>query len=250
MTQGVYRTSRCPLKAIITESPFELELIKYLRAYKLRCVYEAISQLKKYDWSCCKAILIGSVPGYHRQSASSFSDWGIERLASVLRHHIPSCPSSSQLILQCSSLASSPEKWFNEICQSMCETKDGIRAAKVCVVYPTMKTATESYTGREHSGNFLRFERASYEKNHGWFDRYLHDWKSQDAGRQRLMPHIKTYTRVYQGTDGETRIAWYMLTSANLSRAAWGEYQKNKTQIYVKSFELGVLFCASLWVKQ
>jgi tyrosyl-DNA phosphodiesterase-1 len=93
----------------------------------------------------------------------------------------------------------------------------------------------------------LNFLIASYEKNHTWFDRYLYDWKSHDAGRQRLMPHIKTYTRLYQDTNGQSLIAWHLLTSANLSRAAWGDYQKNKTQIYVKSFELGVLFCPSLW---
>jgi hypothetical protein len=41
------------------------------------------------------------VPGYHRKSASAFSDWGIERLANVLRQNVKvpaSCP--SQLILQ------------------------------------------------------------------------------------------------------------------------------------------------------
>jgi tyrosyl-DNA phosphodiesterase-1 len=61
------------------------------------------------------------------------------------------------------------------------------------------------------------------------------------------MPHIKTYTRIYQDKNDKFFVAWHLLTSANLSRAAWGEYQKNKTQIYIKSFELGVLFCPSLW---
>lgn len=88
----------------------------------------------------------------------------------------------------------------------------------------------------------------SYDKNHIWFDRYLYDWKSEKAGRQYLMPHIKTYTRIYYDEDKKKNlIAWHLLTSANLSRAAWGEYQKNKTQMYIKSFELGVLFCPSLW---
>ncbi|KAG2198716.1 hypothetical protein INT47_005401, partial [Mucor saturninus] len=250
MTQGVYRTPRCPLKPTATtnESPFEQDLIKYLRAYKLRSVYEAIAKLRKYDFSSCKGILIGSVPGYHRQSASMFRDWGIERLATVLRQHVPSSPFHSELILQCSSLASSPQKWFLELCESMSQTKTNTGAApKIKVVYPTMDTASKSFTGREGSGDFLRFERGSYEKNHVWFDKYLCDWQSNDAGRQRLMPHIKTYTRIERGTDGTAVIAWHLLTSANLSRAAWGEYQKNKTQIYVKSFELGVLFCPSLW---
>lgn len=250
MTQGVYKTPRCPLKTTnMQESVFEQDLIKYLRAYKLYCVYETVAKLRKYDWSSCKGILIGSVPGYHRQSASVFQDWGIERLASVLRQHIPSSSIDSELILQCSSLASSPQKWFLELCESMSQTKKPIiQSPSIKVVYPTMDTASKSFTGREGSGEFLRFERSSYEKNHAWFDKYLYDWQSQDTGRQRLMPHIKTYTRIEKKMDGTNEIAWYLLTSANLSRAAWGEYQKNKTQIYVKSFELGVLFCSSLWV--
>lgn len=81
----------------------------------------------------------------------------------------------------------------------------------------------------------------------GWLDPHLYDWKSQDSGRESLMPHIKTYTRTYSDEDNRTLIAWHLLTSSNLSRAAWGEYQKDKTQMYIKSYELGVLFCPSLW---
>lgn len=80
-----------------------------------------------------------------------------------------------------------------------------------------------------------------------WLDKYLYDWKCHDEGRQNLMPHIKSYTRTYQDEQGRTLIAWHLLTSSNLSRAAWGEYQKNNTQIYIKSFELGVLFYPKLW---
>ncbi|KAI9243415.1 tyrosyl-DNA phosphodiesterase I [Helicostylum pulchrum] len=263
MTQGVYRTSRCPLKSMENRgiwgtligseysSPFEHELIKYLKEYQLRRVFNILIQLKLYDWSSCKAILVGSVPGRHR--GSSFKNWGIERLATVLRHNVDlpePCRSSSQLILQCSSMAYSPQKWFDSLCRNMSEStqNDGpVRTPKICVVYPTVETATESITGRYTSGDFLRFEEKSYVKNHTWFDSYLYDWKSQNAGRQHIMPHIKTYTRVYQDTDGKPSVVWHLLTSSNLSRAAWGEYQINETQLYIKSFELGVFFCPSLW---
>lgn len=109
------------------------------------------------------------------------------------------------------------------------------------------KKKKNSFTGREDSGGFLRFDKATYEKNHSWFDNYLYEWKSEVAGRQFMMPHIKTYTRIYQDKNDKTFIAWHVLTSANMSRAAWGEYQKNKTQIFIKSFELGVFFAPSIW---
>jgi tyrosyl-DNA phosphodiesterase-1 len=37
-------------------------------------------------------------------------------------------------------------------------------------------------------------------------------------------------------------LSWFVLTSANLSQAAWGVHEKGVKQIYVKSFEMGVLF--------
>lgn len=43
--------------------------------------------------------------------------------------------------------------------------------------------------------------------------------------RQRAMPHIKTFGR-YRHFPGEgTRLAWLLLTSHNLSKAAWGSLQ-------------------------
>lgn len=62
-----------------------------------------------------------------------------------------------------------------------------------------------------------------------------------------MMPHIKTYTRIYQDKNNKSFVAWHVLTSANMSRAAWGEYQKKRTQIYIKSFELGVFLAPNLW---
>lgn len=55
------------------------------------------------------------------------------------------------------------------------------------------------------------------------------------------MPHIKSYTRICK-TDNICE--WFLLTSANLSRAAWGEFQKNGSQLQIRSFELGVVYTA------
>lgn len=62
MTQGVYRSPRCPLKSdsrklnpdLSDSSLFEIDLIKYLCAYQLRPIFKVITQLKLYDWSSCK----------------------------------------------------------------------------------------------------------------------------------------------------------------------------------------------------
>ena len=89
----------------------------------------------------------------------------------------------------------------------------------------------------------LFFQLDVYEQSKSWLDAHLCKWISTESGRQKIMPHIKTYTRIY----GLNSIAWHLLTSANLSRAAWGEFQKGNTQLHIKSFELGVFLCPSLF---
>lgn len=52
------------------------------------------------------------------------------------------------------------------------------------------------------------------------------------------MPHIKTYCRI---SPDHKHLAWFLLTSANLSKAAWGN-SKTAGKNYVMSYEAGVLF--------
>ena len=48
-------------------------------------------------------------------------------------------------------------------------------------------------------------------------------------------------------TEIRTELEWFLLTSANLSQAAWGVLQKNNSTLYIKSYELGVLFIPTLF---
>ena len=50
------------------------------------------------------------------------------------------------------------------------------------------------------------------------------------------MPHIKTYTRVSPNLE---EIPWFILTSANLSKAAWGRCSKST---FILNYEAGVIF--------
>mmetsp|Transcript_4315 Transcript_4315/g.13024 ORF Transcript_4315/g.13024 Transcript_4315/m.13024 type:complete len:138 (+) Transcript_4315:1421-1834(+) len=58
------------------------------------------------------------------------------------------------------------------------------------------------------------------------------------------MPHIKTYVRY-----SASRIFFALLTSANLSGAAWGSLNKSG-RFMVRSYELGALFLPSLYVPE
>lgn len=57
------------------------------------------------------------------------------------------------------------------------------------------------------------------------------------------MPHIKSYCRI---SPCYTKLAWFLLTSANISKAAWGSLNKDMSS-YVRSYEAGVLFVPSFF---
>jgi tyrosyl-DNA phosphodiesterase-1 len=60
------------------------------------------------------------------------------------------------------------------------------------------------------------------------------------SGREKVPPHIKTFTR-HNGNDA----AWFLVTSSNLSKAAWGELQKSGSQMLIRNYEIGVLLLPS-----
>ncbi|KAK7418372.1 hypothetical protein QQX98_003992 [Neonectria punicea] len=59
----------------------------------------------------------------------------------------------------------------------------------------------------------------------------------QDGGRQRAAPHIKTYIRY----NNRNTIDWALLTSANLSKQAWGDAATANGEVRIASWEIGVM---------
>lgn len=70
-------------------------------------------------------------------------------------------------------------------------------------------------------------------------------WKFDSAGRTKAMPHIKSYTRI--SPDG-TKIPWFVLTSANLSKGAWGSTAKTGLSHFITNYEAGVVFMPKFMV--
>ncbi|KYM97378.1 putative tyrosyl-DNA phosphodiesterase [Cyphomyrmex costatus] len=64
-----------------------------------------------------------------------------------------------------------------------------------------------------------------------------HQWKAKRTGRDRAMPHIKCYTRI---SPDSKNIPWFLLTSANLSKSAWGTIYQHSYSI--GNYEAGVIF--------
>ncbi|GAV73664.1 Tyr-DNA_phospho domain-containing protein [Cephalotus follicularis] len=226
---------------------FETDLIDYLSALKwpeftanfpsLGNININSSFFKKFDYSNATVRLIASVPGYH--TGSNLKKWGHMKLRTILQE----CTfdkefQNSPLVYQFSSLGSLDEKWMTELASSMSsgfsEDKMPLGLGEPLIIWPTVEDVRCSLEGYA-AGSAIPSPQKNVERE--FLKKYWAKWKAIHTGRCRAMPHIKTYTR-YNGQ----KLAWFLLTSANLSKAAWGALQKNNSQLMIRSYELGVLF--------
>ncbi|XP_010550062.1 PREDICTED: tyrosyl-DNA phosphodiesterase 1 isoform X1 [Tarenaya hassleriana] len=198
------------------------------------------SFFKMFDYSDAAVRLIASVPGYH--TGSSLRKWGHMKLRTLLQE----CTFDrefrrSPLIYQFSSLGSLDEKWLAEfgasLSSGLSDDKTPLGPGDPLIIWPTVEDVRCSLEGYA-AGNAIPSPLKNMEK--AFLKKYWAKWKAGHSGRCRAMPHIKTYTR-YNGQ----KLAWFLLTSSNLSKAAWGALQKNSSQLMIRSYELGVLFLPS-----
>lgn len=196
---------------------------------------------KRFDYSSASVRLIASVPGYH--SGPSLKKWGHMKLRTILQE----CTFSkefqkSPLIYQFSSLGSLDEKWLAELASSMSagvsEDKKPLGIGEPLIVWPSVEDVRCSLEGYA-AGNAVPSPLKNVEKE--FLKKYWARWKASHTGRCRAMPHIKTFLR-YNGQS----LAWLLLTSSNLSKAAWGSLQKNNSQLMIRSYEVFLFLCERL----
>ncbi|GMG55922.1 unnamed protein product [Ambrosiozyma monospora] len=127
---------------------------------------------------------------------------------------------------------------------------------KPIIIYPTTTEILSNYQ-RHLSGHALFYQiehtKSQATKQHYEMlktNRVFHHWDNGTrghgfpAGRSKLSPHVKTYTAT---KDDFKSLQWFLLTSANLSKQAWGSNTKNGAMwkgvhsYGISSFEAGVL---------
>ena len=246
-TQGFYLS---PMFSVLeqeceTSSSFQTDLIEYLTAYRKIELKKWIEIIKKCDMTAVSNLrLVASVPGRH--TGASLSSWGHMKLRNVLQKEVKRIDSSWPVIGQFSSIGSlgtSAEKWLcGEWITSMtaCVGKTlQSKTSPLKLIFPTVENVRCSLEGYP-AGASLPYS-AAFANKQTWLRSYLHQWKADHVGRSHASPHIKSYTRLspYQTN---VRAPWFLLTSANLSKAAWGGLEKKGTQLALRSYELGVLF--------
>ncbi|WKY04967.1 hypothetical protein Q1695_005738 [Nippostrongylus brasiliensis] len=219
-----------------TTSDFASDLCAYLSEYRLPDISFWFDRLRNCDFSAVTDRLVFSVPGYHQ--FDRMNKFGHVSLARLLRNRPPPDPDARHLLVaQCSSIGSLGEKkeaWlYSQFLQSLLGGKTS-QSARLFLVYPCVEDVRHSLEGYS-AGDSLPYQESTA-KRQPWLREYMCKWRSESRGRSKAMPHVKTYTDIVDGNP-----QWILVTSANLSKAAWGDLQKNKSQLMVRSYELGVL---------
>ncbi|CAK8691273.1 unnamed protein product [Clavelina lepadiformis] len=248
-TQGFWMSPVFPPleRSTATDCEFKRDLIFYLTSYKKKLLKDWIQIIEGYDFSSANVVLIASTPGRH--TGAALSHWGHMRLRKVLRSKIRRVDSSWPVIGQFSSIGSlgaNENKWLcGEWLTSLASSNPGTFAGRVSnlpplkLVFPTVENVRRSLEGYP-AGASVPYSSANATKQK-WLNSYMHQWNADNTGRSEASPHIKSYTRI-SPYETNVRAAWFLLTSANLSKAAWGGLEKNATQLAIRSYELGVLF--------
>ncbi|CAN8299931.1 unnamed protein product [Cochlearia groenlandica] len=229
---------------------FESDLVDYLTVLKWPEFTASIPSrgnvkinaafFNKFDYSAATVRLIASVPGYH--TGSNMKKWGHMKLRTILQECVFDKEfRRSPLVYQFSSLGSLDEKWLSEFGASLSsgitEDKTPLGPGDPLIIWPTVEDVRCSLEGYA-AGSAIPSPLKNVEKP--FLKKYWAKWKAEHSARSRAMPHIKTFTRY-----NDQKIAWFLLTSSNLSKAAWGALQKNNSQLMIRSYELGVLFLPS-----
>uniref|UniRef100_A0AAY4A8Q1 Tyrosyl-DNA phosphodiesterase 1 n=1 Tax=Denticeps clupeoides TaxID=299321 RepID=A0AAY4A8Q1_9TELE len=227
---------------------FKHDLIEYLSAYRAPELSEWIDRIKEHDLSETRVYLIGSTPG--RYVGPDMEKWGHLRLRKLLMDHTTPVQNEEKwpVVCQFSSIGSmglDKTKWLAGEFQRTLTTLGKGRAAlspetQVMLVYPSVDNVRTSLEGYPAGGS-LPYSIQTAQKQL-WLHAYFHQWRAETTGRSRAMPHIKTFMRA---SPDFSQLAWFLITSANLSKAAWGALEKNNTQMMVRSYELGVLYLPS-----
>lgn len=258
-----------------SKTGFKSYLIEYLKAYKESKLDEWIELINEHDMSSANVFLIGSVP----IRSSLCKNFGHLRLRKILSENLnlneydPNnehakyvCHNSNKLVCQFSSIGSlgpNESSWLckefmisllaheNDSCEA--EKGDAIKVSsdsedeefhsgtsedmKPILIYPTLRNVLNSYEGINAGYSFPYSQTVANKQQ--YLNNFLYQWSADSTRRTRASPHIKSYARYSRDYK---KLYWFLLTSANLSKAAWGALEKKEQQFFIRSYEMGVLF--------
>ncbi|XP_031628182.1 probable tyrosyl-DNA phosphodiesterase [Contarinia nasturtii] len=247
-TQGMWISDRLPPlksenKAFFDDGEsatgFRNDLIIYLEAYDLTHLDPFIERIRNTDFSSVNVCLVTSIPG-------SFDDWtndyahGYCRVEWLLSQHCEPIKNTTPLVVQCSTFGNLANRkdergWLNEFRNSFRQSNPTGKLPPVQIIYPTFDNVEGSYDGLV-GGGCLRYNKTRH-NNQRWVKKMMYQWRADARHRTRAMPHLKTYCQC-----SDNKMFWFILTSANLSKSAWGWKKWKQNEVQVGNYEAGVMF--------
>lgn len=250
-------------------STFEQDLCNYMQWYTKHMVDDTkikpiVEQLHQYDFTYARVQLLPSVPGSHKvtwKKRQPSCQYGHMRLRQLLNEN-PLSPefSNAPVIAQVSSLGALTEQYLvEEFVQSLYANRDNIWPMSSLDDRPsTLLSSHATATNNNHqllriiwpSVSDARIGAEGYDSdasqasvpqgNTNFLHKQLfHHWDCSMTGRLGHIPHIKTYTR--PSADG-SELAWLVMGSTNLSKAAWGQLSDKKGALRIMHYDLSVLW--------
>ncbi|MCJ1331381.1 hypothetical protein MMC10_008071 [Thelotrema lepadinum] len=238
---------------------FKFDLLSYLRAYNNR-LRDLVSTLDKFDFGSVRGALVASTPGRQKTLTTggiAETRWGWPGLAEILQQ-IPCKGATPRVVVQISSVATLGvrdnylrDTFFAALAHSSNQPKVKL---KYSIVFPTAGEIRRSISGYACGGSIhMKIQSPQQVKQLDYLRPLLCRWapdlrEERDvkrAGRRRSGPHIKTYVRF--SDEAMTKIDWAMVTSANLSKQAWGAESDKDGAVRISSYEIGVVVWPALW---
>ena len=226
-----------PASATPRECGFKTQLSQFLQEIApvgFNIEEEIGVDLDSYDFTGARVELVASVPGRYKLPVNR----GLARIKQLVPRRY------KRFTYQCSSVGSISNGFQNDVGESFARNA----AAKFDVVFPSFRSVQESELGNNGAGVFFLQENA-YTSSKTLRESLC------NTGSPVKYPQIKGHLShskviiIHDDYEINDDTVIYM-GSHNLSAAAWGKYEKNSTQIYIKNFELGVVFTSKPNSKQ
>ncbi|CAG9764159.1 unnamed protein product [Ceutorhynchus assimilis] len=259
--EQLWISPRCPKlpdggSAFDGESPtgFKMFLLDYLCVYNdqnVESLGQWIDRVKATDFSDIKVALVYTVPGVHQPRKNGSL---IHYLGHILsRDCVIPAPQKEHdswcIVAQTASLGligKTPDEWLTtNFLKSLGSHKQSpylptlFKNSKILfnLVYPTMENCLDGHL-KYRSAGCCRYTK-NVKEAQPWLLKHKCLWKADGTKRSRVISHSKCYCRI---SPCWKKMSYYFLTSANLSRSAWGVKPNADSSIFVRSYEMGVLF--------
>ncbi|KFY40178.1 hypothetical protein V495_05558 [Pseudogymnoascus sp. VKM F-4514 (FW-929)] len=251
---------------------FKLDFLGYLKAYDGRRIIckSLVEELIKYDFSSIRGALVGHVPGRHHVQNDNPTLFGWPAVRAILNTIPAHNGDKPEVVAQVSSIATLgvTDQWLQKTLFTALSASSNSpsKSPKLGIVFPTPDEIRNSLDGYKSGGSIhVKIQTPAQAKQLKYLKPLFYHWAGdnrpapppsassaapstvREAGRKRAAPHIKTYIRF--ADEGKTRIDWALVTSANLSKQAWGEGLNSAGDVRICSYELGVLVSPSMYAE-